>query len=378
MNPESGPIPFIVVETVPNREQPAYGDLETKSLHENKAKRSEDAQPDAEWERTSPAAIQSDEPAFETTTDHAIPTLIVEKTGTEPRHGDDMGPDATTGQKLAHEMRKADSEPNKVVILSPNHEDNKSLLSRYPEFAAAVNHPSEYAPTPEVDRVPLFAHEAFANQDNDLATPSLAHDEDPEKLDAREIDESIRHRESLHGAPLFAHECSSEESLTKLPSRTLSRSHNSNRSSTSLRSFGDDDDINDPALEQFPTDREAIYQQITRTETRLAEDDSVPEPVSPPSPIFHREKSSGSKSRVPSVISTGFSLKPIEEDEFDQEDVLILPAVAIPPSHNKETSMNDSNWNQGNQQTSPVQPHPTANQDNRTASRSPPKPDKVV
>jgi hypothetical protein len=50
--------------------------------------------------------------------DMSIPELVVEKVDEEPRHGDDFGPDATTGQKDAHDMRALDAEPDHVVMRS--------------------------------------------------------------------------------------------------------------------------------------------------------------------------------------------------------------------------------------------------------------------
>ncbi len=50
--------------------------------------------------------------------DTTIPEVVVEKVDEEPRHGDDFGPNATTGQKDAHDMRALDAEPDHVVIRS--------------------------------------------------------------------------------------------------------------------------------------------------------------------------------------------------------------------------------------------------------------------
>jgi hypothetical protein len=44
------------------------------------------------------------------------PTLVVEKTDTEPRHGDDFGDSATADQREAHRMRSSDAEPDQVIV----------------------------------------------------------------------------------------------------------------------------------------------------------------------------------------------------------------------------------------------------------------------
>ena len=50
-----------------------------------------------------------------------IPEVVVEKVGEEPRQGDNFDPNATIGQKDAHEMRALDAEPDHVVIRSEQH-----------------------------------------------------------------------------------------------------------------------------------------------------------------------------------------------------------------------------------------------------------------
>ncbi|KAG0127849.1 hypothetical protein HOY82DRAFT_624171 [Tuber indicum] len=47
-----------------------------------------------------------------------VPTVIVEKTiENQPSYGEDLGPGATEGQKEAFEMRKADAEPDEVIVV---------------------------------------------------------------------------------------------------------------------------------------------------------------------------------------------------------------------------------------------------------------------
>lgn len=58
---------------------------------------------------SNPATPISDMPA---------PEVVVEKVDEQPRHGDDFGPEATTGQKDAHGMRAQDAQPDHVVIRS--------------------------------------------------------------------------------------------------------------------------------------------------------------------------------------------------------------------------------------------------------------------
>lgn len=45
-----------------------------------------------------------------------VPILVVEKVDDKPVHGEDMGKNATSGQKVAHEKRAEDAEPDIVIV----------------------------------------------------------------------------------------------------------------------------------------------------------------------------------------------------------------------------------------------------------------------
>ncbi|KZF21482.1 hypothetical protein L228DRAFT_239456 [Xylona heveae TC161] len=66
---------------------------------------------------------ESDKALLSANTQH-VPELVVEKVSNEPAYGDDLGPDATFTQRLAHERRAMDAEPDKVII-SPKAEANQ-------------------------------------------------------------------------------------------------------------------------------------------------------------------------------------------------------------------------------------------------------------
>ncbi|KAJ9639430.1 hypothetical protein H2199_006463 [Coniosporium tulheliwenetii] len=263
---ESVPVPFTVVEKVPDQPQPEYGDIETESLHEKKEQRLADAEPDAV--RVLPEAdTETEQSKPESDAAPAIPTLIVEKTDDEPRHGDDMGPDATAGQKEAHEKRLADAEPDAVVI-TPDPEDKD-------QTADAVDTDDD---VPECERSPMFRHEAFHDEDGDA-----------------EDDEG--HVSELERVPTFKHETfedSNDEATSPhldalvtsgpTPLFAFERS-TSNHDLATMNSHDEDEeevDLNDPSLERFPTERDEIYRHIARTESRLQEDEAA-EPTSRPS-----------------------------------------------------------------------------------------------
>jgi hypothetical protein len=80
------------------------------------------------------------------------PTLVIEKTDSEPRHGDDFGANSTIGQKDAHHLRAQDAEPDFVVVRNG-------------------------ARTPELADVAAQVAESAALLDRDEPTPPISDEE---------------------------------------------------------------------------------------------------------------------------------------------------------------------------------------------------------
>jgi len=89
---------IVVVDAVGNRNNVIIAPP-AESHHDSKAS-------DAELAKASGPAVE----------DTPTPILVVEKTGTEPRHGDGFGSHATIAQKDAHDMRAADADPDPTII----------------------------------------------------------------------------------------------------------------------------------------------------------------------------------------------------------------------------------------------------------------------
>jgi hypothetical protein len=167
--PDSGlplvPVPFTVVDRVADQQQPEYGDTNSKTLAKNADKRAADAEPDVEV--TAPA---SPHPTSRPPSP-IVPDIVVEKVDDKPVHGDDFGPEATASQKLAHEQRAADPEPDKTVITSDEGHVEPG--------------------TPEEQAAPLFPHEQHEQPQEEPPTPSLRRTS-TEPLDIIEEEESSK------------------------------------------------------------------------------------------------------------------------------------------------------------------------------------------
>lgn len=381
--------PFIVVEKAPEQEQPAYGDTEGGQLEEDATLRKHDSEPDAIYE---PEQVEVKHAAEPTSAGSPIPTVVVEKTDDRLEHGDDFGKDATAGQQQAHEQRQADAEPDELKVSGDvqnpaidekkeSHDDDRSA------FATALGYIPPAGMTPAHERAPLLAHEssfhsghtsynADDDDDHETRTPLLRHETIAEKpaeeeevedgpplfrhetIGAKDDNEDEDKQEDAveetdfqptldkAGTPLFRHESiyskdhAAEVSRfsTAGPSRT--DTFNPSRSSTMGVEDGDDEDDDDdddeideddPTLERFPTEREEIYKQISRSSTSLP----VDEPMSPAEQALDAPESPAHIRPIPSTRSSAQDvttpMDPIVEDEAaEEEEMEALPSPIGP------------------------------------------------
>lgn len=307
---ESNSAPFIVVESVPSKDRPDYGDVEGGSLHEDTGKRAADPQPDIKYELPPSPAEQRSAPAPN------VPALVVEKTDERPAHGEDFGPEATPGQKKAHEKRAADAEPDEVIVMSDS-SDSKS--SQAPAPGGDKDDATARPDTPEEDRAPLFRHESTEDLDEAPLLPHERAQEEEHEPPHAAPDEPVKVE---GGIPLFSHE------LPPHSSRSSARS----KSSTSLKEMMEQEDFDDPSLETFPTRKEDIYMQLQQVKARLPEDEDARD-SSPPSPRA---------SRLSSNVNLAHSLSPIDEDEADSTAAGLGSVAANSPKDHQEQSIPES------------------------------------
>lgn len=122
---EEVPIPILIVEKT-EENQPSFGETITEDSTEGEVRAFEKRQADAEPDQV----IMVSEPEMTMDTEDAleeevveVPILVVEKTfENQPSHGDDPGPEGTTTQQEAFDMRRADAEPDEIVQLEKDPE----------------------------------------------------------------------------------------------------------------------------------------------------------------------------------------------------------------------------------------------------------------
>ncbi|KAL9085462.1 MAG: hypothetical protein Q9165_007612 [Trypethelium subeluteriae] len=295
-----------------------------------------------------------------------IPAVVIDKVNAEPVHGDDLGPDASEGQKTAHERRAVDAQPDEVKVHPTasedrNHEASSSLgepeernpaasregnndnIAEHVGFAASgdgIEDVREYGQTMYEDAPPLFAHErmseSFSENEFDPLDPTTDSPEnrawtsqDPESAGAV-ASQSHTHVESPNeGPPLFTHECASSQEdlpeqhlkpgIIRTPPRRPSTLKNVELAS------GDEDNeerSRDPSVERFPDTREDIMMHLQQTESRLGHDDSDRVEGTPPSPLMSSRTGSPMRSRSASNNSHHATspLNGIVEDPIAEDD----------------------------------------------------------
>jgi hypothetical protein len=189
-------------------------------------KRTADAESDFEETKIdSPVEAQTPKPP-------EIPLLVVDNTDHRLAYGDDFGEDATTAQKDAHNMRAADTQPDKLTITPESHtepgsdDDQAAPLFRHESFQAdhdppipptiivedesaqssadqtssgeAMDTPSEPDDSDELNLAPLLSHETGFENGRTESThgPQFSHEADDAEDDANDFG----------GAPLLPHE----------------------------------------------------------------------------------------------------------------------------------------------------------------------------
>jgi hypothetical protein len=366
--------PFVVLEKVTSKDPPVYGDVEHESLGENAAKRTADAEPD--FETVLPETPQEKQNELASP---PVPIVIVEKTDDSPSHGDDFGKDATSAQKVAHELRAADATPDEVIV-SPDPEpntpelpagalvdagletqskpseghaeshaaDNEFLgdLNKSPLMAHETRFPGEDPNEvrevgDELDSGPLLPHEVGGNEDthNDNiidkshddefavnSTHPISYGSDaplfPHERDSRETGRNGSVVSVVSGGePTFPYEAATESPMFGNPQYFLHRtSINGTLPQRLPRSDEEDEDLKDHSLERFPTNREQILERVATISSHLPVDETR-EPQHPqPSPEFSVQSQACSSIDLKPTTSYT-SLKPVDEEEdLDEEE----------------------------------------------------------
>ncbi|KAL1796732.1 hypothetical protein ACET3X_005272 [Alternaria dauci] len=194
----SVPVPFTVVDKVEDQEQPVYGNMHHVDLPVDANKRSADAEPDVEETKVD-SPVKTEPPKSP-----EIPLLVVDKTDDRPAYGDDFGEDATTAQKVAHDMRASDTQPD-ILTVTPDS-------------------PTESGDGGNDQAAPLFRHESFQADDGPQAPPKITIDDESTQSstdqtssgDAMDTPSERDESDELNLAPLLSHETGLRDSANEL------------------------------------------------------------------------------------------------------------------------------------------------------------------
>jgi len=275
-------------------------------------------------ERAEPAHVQS-------------PIVVVEKVDSEPSHGDDFGPEATVGQKDAHNLRAQDAEPDHTIIrpdtrtpelaeVAAEVADSAAVLDRdastppvSDEEAGRIGYRRMSAtPIPEVAAVAAEVADVAATIDK----PSLSDLFDTRSYFDIMNDESLEFPETPPHlkAPYFPHEIGGTSNPI-VPRRQEPIIHRPSR-------FQEPIDLNDPSIEMFPTDRAGIMEHLRKMQERLPEDqaDCVGGDDSPIVDEFHNSSQRNNKSPAMIAQERSPSLDSITEENDDSQEM--LPSAA--------------------------------------------------
>lgn len=284
------------------------------------------------------------------------PTTIVDKTGLEPRHGDDFGAEATFAQKEAHHLRAQDALPDYIRVrhdsrtpeladVAAEVADSAALLDRdqptppiSDELAGRLGlRRMSSTPIPEVASTAAEVADVAATLDQESidgieVAPARAHD----AQDGIEFIPSGASTPEEDRAPLLPHEC-----LSKPPTQTGPYKREPPRPrKPSLPRF-EECDPNDPSIEDFPTEREAFFERLRKISERLPEDVTDVD-IEPLSPNVGASASEEKNLQKPSPSMLAHQISPsldsiTEENDEGEESLSTLPASALTDT-NSETN----------------------------------------
>ncbi|KAH7348373.1 hypothetical protein BKA65DRAFT_259425 [Rhexocercosporidium sp. MPI-PUGE-AT-0058] len=291
-----------------------------------------------------------------------VPTVVVEKVDEGLSYGDDFGPDGTVAQKDAHDMRAQDAEPDQTVIRDAHTPDFADVAAEVADTAQTLDREDPTPPISDEDaghigyrrmsNPPIPEIAETAAEVADVATSSDKQDLG-DLLEARGYfaimnDESIVFPETPphEKVPLFPHE------RGESPSRSESRRNQP--VDIPRRASRQEEpavyDPNDPTIQAFPEDREAIMRHLTLMQQRLPPDtadcvgsvdsaifEEVHSPGKPVSPILHFQDQSPSLDSITEehdeeqqLLSNGENVigltslseaEEVDEDKFKQSQV---------------------------------------------------------
>jgi hypothetical protein len=210
----------------------------------------------------------------------------------------------------------------------------KSSGTATSDFADDISEPQHYSYHEEgyggtylqPDEAPTFTHEDQDDENDDYEdddTPLLPHERDPAIADGSSPVED--------GHPSFPYETDSSKTLfggSGRPGIFRARTNSSNLPHRLPRSDEDDENLDDPSLERFPTNREQILQRVATIGQQLPEDQTVEGNLhSPVMSVMSQACSSVDLAPVKSYAS--LASVPEADDSDEDGDLESLPSPMV-------------------------------------------------
>ena len=213
LNP--GPIPFVVVEKVIDKDRPEYGDVQAKNLSVDKSKRAAD--PDPDFEKTKADSPLDAGPLKS----QAVPLVMLEKADDKPAHGGEFDEDVTdeldSADVQAPLFRHESFQDSEISLpesaMDTIEEESVHSSTDHPSSGDVINTPSEsqddLQDSDELGHGPLLSHETgLTNKADELKmVPLFSHEAG---LGAQEEEEEEEEEEGEEDeftiGPLLPHE----------------------------------------------------------------------------------------------------------------------------------------------------------------------------
>jgi hypothetical protein len=184
------------------------------------------------------------------------------------------------------------------------------------------------------DEAPTFTHEDPPNGEvehyEEHNTPLLPHERDfaiPDRSSPEEDGLTFNSR------PTFGYETESAKNIfggTGRPGIFRKRTHSSSLPHSMPQTDAEDENLLDPSLERFPTNRERILDRVATIGLHLPEDQTMEEPIhSPVMSVLSQACSSVDLVPVKSYISLASVAESDEDDEEVNEDLHSLPSPVV-------------------------------------------------
>jgi hypothetical protein len=253
--------------------------------------------------------------------------LLSHETGLAGSTDDDEHDELDVAPLLPHETGFSSYKGSEISTNSDYTENDASEPRHYIYTDRGDDEGRSRATTWEPDETPTFTYE---NAEEDDEVPLLPHERDAAVEDSEaSVDDGPF---MLRGQPTFGYETDPAKELFGGSGRLgifRTRTDSSSLPHRMPQTDAEDDDLNDPSLERFPTNRQQILDRVATISLHLPEDATVENPThSPAMSVMSQACSSVDLAQVKSYVSLASVPEADDSDEEDDDlDSLSSPIV---------------------------------------------------